>query len=299
MEKISNLRAFKRNARPILAGLAVGLCFIWAQNALAASPQHIDKEAKTCERAIQHQERRTNIPKGLLNAISFAESGRWNASGQATIAWPWTVTTGGKGHFLPNRADAVAFVKSLRADGVENIDVGCLQINLKYHPDAFVSIEHAFDPNANAAYAADFLSQRFALSKSWIKAAGDYHSTTPALNKAYRTKVAKIWNKVQKRIPSIVTQAKASVAPINSSMTNRFNDAFRARTASNAAARPGLAIANRVNALKPGAFLDRPKGQALVSAFAQKRQSQLMTWRLSNGTHPGLMPTIPSSISVQ
>jgi len=298
MENISPLRALQRSARPILAGFAAGLCFIWVQSAHAEYPQHIDKEAKTCKQAIHNQERRANIPKGLLKAISFAESGRWNAVGKATIAWPWTVTTGGKGYFLPNRADAIAFVKSLRADGVENIDVGCMQINLKYHPDAFASIAHAFDPNTNAAYAADFLSQRFAMSKSWIMAAGDYHSTTPNLNKAYRNKVSKLWNDMPKAVDEVVAQVRPSAAFTRSSaalippsvglprasrpnalLTKRFNLAFRSRSENS---RSGLAIANRANALKPGASINRPKGKELATQFTNKRQSQLMAWRKFN-----------------
>lgn len=313
MENTSNTRAFKRNLRPILAGLAAGVCFLVVQSAFAASLQHLEKEAKTCERAIQYQERRTNIPKGLLNAISFAESGRWNASKQAIFAWPWTVTTGGKGHFLPNRADAVAFVKSLQADGVQNIDVGCLQINLKYHPDAFVSIEHAFDPNANSAYAADFLTKRFQVSGSWLKAAGDYHSTTPALNKSYREKVAKIWHSTpiitvsntSKSLGTVSSPRAASAGVPTSGLyilrTKRLNEAFQARKSN----RQGLAIANRAKALRPGAQSFRPKGQQQATAFQQNRQSQLMAWRQLNGHQPtqpfqpSLMPTIPASITVQ
>ncbi|PCI41972.1 MAG: hypothetical protein COB46_01980 [Rhodospirillaceae bacterium] len=301
MKKILHIRAWPQNVRPILAGLAAGLCFIWVQSAFAASPQPLEREAKTCERAIKAQERRAGIPQGLLNAISHAESGRWASEHRATIAWPWTVTTGGKGHFLPNRADAVAFVKSLQADGVKNIDVGCLQINLKYHPDAFVSISHAFDPNANAAYAADFLRQRFAISKSWIKAVGDYHSTTPKLNKAYRDKVAKIWHAAPKKQDTVMAQAKSSVVAFNPSLTQRFNQSFLARKTAGGIRGSGLAIANRIKAQRPGASRDRLKGQAQTTSFAKNRQAQLMAWRQTNGLKPvqSLMPTIPKSITVQ
>jgi len=300
MKKISNLSTYVRTVRPILAGLGVGLCFIWAQSAFATSSQRIAKEAKTCDVAIQYQERRLGIPKGLLSAISLAESGRWNEANGATIAWPWTVTTGGKGYFLPNRMDAIAYVKSLQADGVENIDVGCLQINLKYHPDAFVSIAQAFDANANATYAANFLAERFALSKSWIKAAGDYHSTTPALNKSYRKRVAKLWNNRPQSAPKkrvVVTKRPLTTLP-NMSLTKRFNAAFRARTDANMMERPGLDIANRVNALKPGASIRRSKAGSRESTFAKKRQSQLLAWRQLNNPQ-ATMPVVPTPISVQ
>ena len=51
----------------------------------------------------------------------------------------------------------MAAVRAMQANGVRSIDVGCGQINLMYHPDAFPNLELAFDPQANAAYAARFL----------------------------------------------------------------------------------------------------------------------------------------------
>ncbi len=48
-------------------------------------------------------------------------------------------------------------VAAMRAAGMQSIDVGCMQINLRAHPAAFASIDDAFDPAANADYAARFL----------------------------------------------------------------------------------------------------------------------------------------------
>ena len=42
---------------------------------------------------------------------------------------------------------------------MRSIDIGCAQVNLMHHPDAFASLEQAFDPMANADYAARFLKQ--------------------------------------------------------------------------------------------------------------------------------------------
>jgi len=279
-----NLHAYKRHARPILAGFVAGLCLLWVQNALAFAEQHIGKEAKTCDRAIRAQEQRRNIPTGLLSAIARAESGRWNPDNAAIIAWPWTVTTGGKGHFLPNRADAVAFVKSLQFDGVENIDVGCMQINLKYHPNAFTNIEHAFAPDANAAYAADFLSTRFKVSHSWMQAAGDYHSTTPDLNQAYRKKVARLWTPSVR--PQRIVKNTLTLVPLDVDRTKRFNLAFRARIVNRTIARPGQALINRARALRPPRGGGPPDKQDRASTFAKKRHAQIMAWRQSYGFIP-------------
>ena len=61
--------------------------------------------------------------------------------------------------FFPTREAAIAEVRQLRADGMRLIDVGCMQINLHHHPNAFASLEEAFDPLSNARYAAQFLTE--------------------------------------------------------------------------------------------------------------------------------------------
>src|SRR3546814_20114553 len=95
----------------------------------------------------------------------------------------------GKGRFLPSKAAAIEEVRRLQARGIRNIDVGCLQVNLHYHPDAFASLETAFDTEANAAYAADFLVRLREEARSWTRAIGQYHSPPPIRGTRYRSKV--------------------------------------------------------------------------------------------------------------
>ena len=68
------------------------------------------------------------------------------------------------------RREAVAAVRGLQARGVRSIDVGCMQVNLMHHPDAFPSLDVAFDPQANAAYAARFLKELYAQTGDWTRA---------------------------------------------------------------------------------------------------------------------------------
>lgn len=146
-----------------------------------------------CADEIARVEAELGIPSLLLQAISMVESGRWEKTSAAKIAWPWTVMAEGRGRYLPSKAAAVAEVQSLRAAGVRNIDVGCMQVNLKHHPDAFDSLEQAFDPATNVAYAAAFLRQLKDEQQSWVKAVGSYHSRTPAYYVKYRAKVFAAW----------------------------------------------------------------------------------------------------------
>src|SRR3546814_14072243 len=105
----------------------------------------------------------------------------------------------GKGRFLPSKAAAIEEVRRLQARGIRNIDVGCLQVNLHYHPDAFASLETAFDPEAHAAYAADFLVRLREEARSWTRAIGQYHSRHAIRGNGYRAKVFKAWREAPHR----------------------------------------------------------------------------------------------------
>ena len=148
-----------------------------------------------CRRMVSAAERRHRIPSEMLAALALAESGRWIAERQAFVAWPWTVYAQGRGRYFPDRAAAVAAVRVLLAQGVRNIDVGCMQVNLQYHPDAFANLEQALDPAANIEYAARLLRRLYAQRRSWHQAVAHYHSATKALNIPYSRKVMRLWHK--------------------------------------------------------------------------------------------------------
>ncbi|MEJ1977686.1 MAG: transglycosylase SLT domain-containing protein [Acetobacteraceae bacterium] len=54
-----------------------------------------------------------------------------------------------------------------------------------HHPDAFATLDEAFDPQANAQYAAVFLQRLHVMTGDWSAAAAAYHSMT--LRKSVRT----------------------------------------------------------------------------------------------------------------
>ncbi|RAU22709.1 murein transglycosylase [Paramagnetospirillum kuznetsovii] len=139
-------------------------------------------------------ERSYGIPAALLHSISIVESGRYDSERRAVIAWPWTVMAEGQGRYFPSKAEAIAEVRKLKARGVQNIDVGCMQVNLRYHPTAFANLDEAFDPAANVGYAARFLKGLFDATGHWPTAASYYHSQTPSLAAIYRDKLMKVWN---------------------------------------------------------------------------------------------------------
>ena len=146
-----------------------------------------------CRPALLAAEREEGTPPGLLERIARVESGRLTDGERTPRPWPWTVDAGGAGAFYATKADAVAAVRKAQTLGVGSIDVGCMQVDLQMHPGAFRSLEEAFDPAANADYAARYLRQLHAEAwGDWDVAVGLYHSHTPEIAAAYRDRVAGI-----------------------------------------------------------------------------------------------------------
>jgi hypothetical protein len=147
-----------------------------------------------CQAPIASMERASGVPDRLMQAIAIVESGRRDTGGPPT-AWPWTINVEGVGEVFDTKQQAIAAVTAHRAAGARSIDVGCMQVNLMHHPDAFTSLEEAFDPTANARYAARFLQQLLLQTGSWPLAVAGYHSLTPDIGGDYARKVLAIWAK--------------------------------------------------------------------------------------------------------
>ncbi len=173
---------------------AVAVTLFWLGSGIDSRSANALETHDICASAIGHAERDRNIPNDLLTAIAQTESGRWDGEREAVFAWPWTVTNGPDGRFFPTKAEAMAHVRDLQARGIRNIDVGCMQINLHHHPHAFRDLDRAFDPAANTAYAAQFLSGLFDAHKSWGEAIRRYHSKNAKFNRPYHEKVVRAWN---------------------------------------------------------------------------------------------------------
>lgn len=187
------------------AGMAVG-----AAVALADSSPTPEAHA-ACIEATRGAERRHHLAPHLLGAISLAETGRWSRAHRASFAWPWTVMAEGRGRYLPSKAAAIAEVRRLRARGVSNIDVGCMQVNLHYHADAFDDLSQAFDPETNANYAAAFLRDLKDEAGTWKDAVAYYHSRDDQRGDAYQGRVYDLWHGQR---TNLVTAAAGSVLPV-------------------------------------------------------------------------------------
>lgn len=149
-------------------------------------------DGELCAFAAAKAERQFGIKPHLLQTISMVESGRWDSKLGKRAAWPWTVHANGKGHYYKTKNEAVAAVKAMQKQGITNIDVGCMQINLKYHGKAFSSVEEAFEPEKNAAYSAQFLMHLHKRNKAdWKKTAMHYHSKDRRKGINYKNRLEK------------------------------------------------------------------------------------------------------------
>jgi hypothetical protein len=162
----------------------------------ARSPAERDRPAAAgaqCAPAIDAAERAARLPPLLMRSISMVESARVDPQTSRIVAWPWTINAGGVGYFFETKEAAIAAVERLRQAGVQSIDVGCMQVNLMYHPDAFASLDVAFEPAANAAYAAKFITGLYGETRTWPATAAAYHSQTPDIGLDYARKVYAQW----------------------------------------------------------------------------------------------------------
>jgi hypothetical protein len=164
--------------------------------------------AALCEFAVRTAETGAKLPPHLLHAMAQVEAGRPDPASGALRPWPWTINAEGTGFFFRTRAQAAAAVRSLQARGVRSIDVGCMQVNLMHHSGAFASLEQAFDPAANARYAAQFLTRLYVGRHDWMQAVAAYHSQTPAFGADYRRRVEALWRRPALSDPGLSLAAK-------------------------------------------------------------------------------------------
>ena len=176
-----------------LAALVLLAVMARAHATESVPPSMVEAQSETCRAAVAAAERRWHTPPGLLLAIARAESGRPLPSQPGLQPWPWAMDADGQAMYSDSKDSALTWTRKRLADGALLVDVGCMQINLELHPEAFGTLDAAFDPASNADFAARFLvSLAREAGGNWYEAVGWYHSRTPDLAAAYRERVAAI-----------------------------------------------------------------------------------------------------------
>ena len=195
---------------PLGAMLLPGSALARAAHPPAAPAAAPSTPPALCDAAIAAAETEAKLPARVLLSISIRESGRKDPETGRVRPWPWVINYEGSGRYFASKAEAIAAVQEIQAMGGQSIDVGCMQVNLMHHASAFSTLDEAFDPARNAAYAARFLRSLFASTGDWGKAIGGYHSRTPGRSEAYRDQVVATWNPTD---PAVLSRLTLNPAP--------------------------------------------------------------------------------------
>ncbi|MEC8263813.1 MAG: transglycosylase SLT domain-containing protein, partial [Pseudomonadota bacterium] len=137
-------------------------------------------------------EGRHGLPNGILQSISRIEASRIQSDGSSK-AWPWTLNDGGKGLFFDNREQVLDYLDIHMTNPDTSIDIGCMQINTKWHGSFFETLDEMLDPTSNVAYAAGFLTDLYYAHGSWNEAIRHYHSSDRHKNGPYLKRVLATW----------------------------------------------------------------------------------------------------------
>jgi hypothetical protein len=181
------------------------------------------RNSSQCAKYFSMYEREHALPIKILKAIATQESGRWSREQKSKVPWPWTINVHGKGYYFPNKLEAIAAVKKFQSQGIRSIDVGCMQVNLKYHGEHFRNVEEAISPRYNIAYSAKLLKSHYKRKSSWKKAVASYHSGGGRGKKElkrgrkYAKKVLTVW---RNEINAILTKYKSKTSSSNRIDTN-------------------------------------------------------------------------------
>lgn len=166
--------------RPLLsAALVLLFCAGFAPRASAA----VSPAAEICEWAAQQAAGESGVPADIMGALTLTETGR-RLDG-VVRPWAWSANAEGEGTWFDDPTSAIAFAEDRVAQGRTNIDIGCFQLNYRWHGQNFTSVAQMFDPLENARYAARFVGQLYAEMGDWRRAAGAFHSRTQVYAQRY------------------------------------------------------------------------------------------------------------------
>lgn len=132
------------------------------------------------------------LPDGILQSISIVEASRIQPDGTYK-AWPWTLNDAGKGLFFDDAQQVMDYLDANMSHPDTSIDIGCMQINTKWHGAFFETLDEMLDPSSNVSYAASFLSDLYHAHGNWDDAIRHYHSSEPKRNGPYLERVMANW----------------------------------------------------------------------------------------------------------
>lgn len=182
---------------------------------LICSP--LSASTPSCEVLTAAAEREHGLPTNLLTAIAHTESGR-RFSGSVIRAWPWTSNIRGEGHYYAARDVALAHLEEALSKGIKSFDVGCMQLNYRWHAHKFTSLATMMEPARNVDYAARYLKELWSETGSWELATKYYHSRDAERGRSYLSRVRNARARISLE-PPVAFEAKQHVVPVVPSNT--------------------------------------------------------------------------------
>ena len=159
-----------------------------------------------CEPALVRASQAHGVPLAVLYAVGLTETG------QKGRLQPFALNVDGRAYFPHSLAEASTDFARFKAAGAKFIDVGCMQINEKFHGSKFDSLSAMFDPARNVDYAARFLKELRSREATWTMAVARYNAG-PNNNPAQKKYVcAVIGNMVRSGFGSWTDAAKSFCA---------------------------------------------------------------------------------------
>lgn len=122
---------------------------------------------------------RTGLDRGidpyLLYAVALVESAR--VSGNVAAPWPWALNHSGRTFYPGNPQAAIDQVRDALSAGKRAIDVGLMQVNLRWHRHRVRRPEDLVDPLTNLQVGADILAEAIGSSPGdLVLGVGRYHA---------------------------------------------------------------------------------------------------------------------------
>lgn len=159
-----------------LAALAIS----WSSAALAQ-----EAPAELCEQEMTRAAHQHDIPLNILYSVGLTETG------QRGVLNPYDMNVDGRPVHSASLNEALERFARERAHGAKLIDIGCMQINHRWHGSHFNSVSDMFDPARNVEYAANFLKELRAQEGNWTLAVARYNAG-PDNPKAQKTYVCSV-----------------------------------------------------------------------------------------------------------
>lgn len=132
----------------------------------------------------------SGIPPFVIYGIAKQESGV--EKNGVRRPHPWTLNINGpnpKSMRFASRHEAEQTLVDLLSQGIKNIDIGLMQVNLKYHGHSVSHPTELLDPKVNVIVASVYLGELFKRTGNLDQTVARYHSGDPDRGKKYKDAV--------------------------------------------------------------------------------------------------------------